>query len=205
MDVLSDEFYDARERDLKKRLKPKRFRHVQGVADTAERLARLYGVDARTARLAGLLHDWDKAYDDEQIRRRAIEFEVQVDPYVLDEMPRLLHGPTAAAALRREWPDLPEEVLQSIERHTTGAVDMSDLDMVVYIADAIEPSRDFDGVPELREAVGKVSLEELFVRTFRHIFLMLVGRRKRLHPQTVEVWNHYITRARAAAGKGGKA
>ena len=29
-DVLSDAFFDARERDLKKRLKPKRFEHARG-------------------------------------------------------------------------------------------------------------------------------------------------------------------------------
>ena len=53
---LSDAFFDARERDLKKRLKPKRFEHARGVSKTAASLAETYGVDVRKARLAGLLH-----------------------------------------------------------------------------------------------------------------------------------------------------
>ena len=83
-DVLSDAFFDARERDLKKRLKPKRFEHARGVSKTAASLAETYGVDVRKARLAGLLHDWDKEYGDDEIRERARALGVDVDPYVLD-------------------------------------------------------------------------------------------------------------------------
>ena len=192
-DVLSDAFFDARERDLKKRLKPKRFEHARGVSKTAASLAETYGVDVRKARLAGLLHDWDKEYGDDEIRERARALGVDVDPYVLDTMPRLLHGPTAAAELVRAYPDLSADVVQAIARHTAAAVGMSDLDMIIYIADAIEPSRDFDG------------LEELFMMTFNHILLTLVERRRRLHPATVEVWNHYVARSRDAKAEKGTA
>ena len=199
-DVLSDAFFDARERDLKKRLKPKRFEHARGVSKTAASLAETYGVDVRKARLAGLLHDWDKEYGDDEIRERARALGVDVDPYVLDTMPRLLHGPTAAAELVRAYPDLSADVVQAIARHTAAAVGMSDLDMIIYIADAIEPSRDFDGLDELRAAIGAVPLEELFMMTFNHILLTLVERRRRLHPATVEVWNHYVARSRDLIG-----
>lgn len=205
-DVLSDAFFDARERDLKKRLKPKRFEHARGVSKTAAAsLAETYGVDVRKARLAGLLHDWDKEYGDDEIRERARALGVDVDPYVLDTMPRLLHGPTAAAVLERAYPDLPADVVQAIARHTAAAVGMSDLDMIIYIADAIEPSRDFDGLDELRAAIGAVPLEELFMMTFNHILLTLVERRRCLHPATVEVWNHYVARSRDAKAEKGTA
>ena len=197
--VLSDGFFEARERDLERRLGHRRFEHTLGVAVTAERLARLYGVDERKARLAGLLHDWDKNYDDEGIRARAEELGLVVDPYVFEEMPQLLHGPTAAAALAREFPGLPHDVVQAIERHTAGAVGMTDLDMVVYIADALEPGRDYAGLEDIRGLVGKAPLEELYLATFRHVLLNLVERRKRIHPQTIEIWNHYIARSRDAA------
>ena len=199
--VLSDEFYEARERDLEKRLRHKRFEHVKGVSQTAAALAEAYGVDVRKARLAGLLHDWDKEYSDDEARARARALEIAIEPFVLEEMPRLLHGPTAAAALRISWPELPDDVLQSIARHTAAAAGMSDLDMIIYIADAIEPERDFEGLGDLRTAAGCVPLEELFMMTFNHILSTLVERRRRLHPATVEVWNYYVARSRAAAGR----
>lgn len=203
--VLGKAFYQARERDLEKRLGAKRFEHTKAVAETAAQLARRYGVDERTARLAGLLHDWDKNYDDEGIRRRADEVGAKGDPWVYASMPRLLHGPTAAAALAREFPELPADIVQAIERHTTAAVGMSDLDMVVYIADAIEPHRCFEGIEPLRQAVGNVPLEELFFMTYRHIFESLIARGCELHPATTDIWNYYVARARKApGGKGTK-
>lgn len=204
-DVLSDAFFEARERDLEQRLKRKRFEHARGVSKMAAALAETYGADVRKARLAGLLHDWDKEYDDDAIRARARALDVDVDPYVLDTMPRLLHGPTAAAELKRAHPDLPDDVVQAVARHTAAAVGMSDLDMIIYVSDAIEPGRDFTGLDELRSAIGEVPLEELFMMTFNHILLTLVERRRRLHPATVEVWNHYVARSRDARAEKGTA
>lgn len=203
VDALSEAFFDAREHDLQTRLKPRRFEHVQGVAEMAARLARAYGIDERKARLAGLLHDWDKEYSDDEIRQRARDLGVEVDPFVLETMPRLLHGPTAARELARAYPSIPADVLQAVARHTTAAADMSDLDMIIYIADVIEPQRDFDGLKKLRDAVGVVPLETLFFMTFNHILLTLIERQRCLHPATVEVWNHYVACAHNAAGEKG--
>lgn len=194
-DILSEEFYEKMREELRERLpKKSRYRHSLGVAEESARLARLYGVDERKARLAGLLHDWDKGYDDEGIRARVAELGIEVDPFLLDRMPRLLHGPTAAAALARRFPDLPADVVSAIERHTAGAADMGDLDMIVYIADVIEPHRDFPGVDDLRALPGAESLEDLFVDVAAHVFGNLIERRRFIHPQTLEVWNHCIAR-----------
>ena len=195
-DPFSDAFIEARTKDLDARLKPKRVKHVMGVADLSKRLAKEYGVDKKHAYLAGLLHDWDKNYDDAGIRARARQLQLDIDPIIFDNMPQVMHGPTAAAALAREWPQIPADVIQAIRRHTAGAVGMTDLDMIVYTADALEPSRDFPGVDDLRKLIGKVSLEELFFAVFQHTFLNLVERGRRVHPDTVKVWNVYSARDR---------
>lgn len=194
-DVLGDAFYEARRDELRERLpKKSRYRHSLGVAEESARLARIYGADERKARLAGLLHDWDKGYDDAGIRARVAELDLDVDPFLVESMPQLLHGPTAAAALARRFPELPDDVVSAIERHTAGAVGMSDLDMIIYIADVIEPHRDFPGVDDLRALPGTEPLEDLFVDVSAHVFGNLIERRRFVHPQTLEVWNHYIAR-----------
>ena len=43
-----------------------------------------------------------------------------------------------------------DAVYEAIRWHTTGKPDMTTLEKVLYMADYIEPSRDFDGVDELR-------------------------------------------------------
>ena len=208
-DPLSRAFYKARKHELVERVSPKRFKHIMGVADTCEQLAKLYGVDPKKAKLAGLLHDWDKGMNDEEARARVYELgmEDELDPYVVETMPRVLHGVTAARALGRQFPSIPADVLQAVDRHTTAALDMSPLDMVVYIADAIEPNRKYGRIDELRSAVGKVSLEELYYKTYEYWVFLLFERRQTLHPDTIRIWNEYASRVQEAkrAAKQGNA
>lgn len=201
-EALTQGYYEARERELQGRVGPKRFAHSQGVARTAAGLARAYGLDERRARLAGILHDWDKGYDDAAILARVKEHDVPIDPELLG-MPRLIHGMTAAAALGREHPEIPADVLQAVSRHTVGAASMEPLDMVLYIADAIEPGRPGDEAQALRDAVGKLSLRELFLATYAHLLCTMLERRKRLYSKTTEFWNSYMDEEggyQAAAG-----
>lgn len=199
---LTDEFLAAREADLATRVSARRLEHIRGVADTARRLARTYGVDERRAYAAGLLHDWDKGYDDEGIRQRARDLGLveRLGPWVVENMPQVLHGHTAAAALGREFPQLPADVLQAIDRHTVADEAMEPLDMVLYVADALEPGRQFGRIDELRAAEGKVSLEELFFLTYEYWVYLLLERRRMMHPDTIRIWNTYV--ARRAPKKG---
>lgn len=200
--ALSDSFFEARAAELAPRVNERRLRHTYGVVAAAEHLARTYGVDERKARLAALLHDWDKGFDDEGMRKRVSELGMadEVDAWVLENTPYVLHGNTAARALSREFPEIPADVMQAIDRHTVAAADMSELDMVLYIADAIEDGRQFGRIDELRAAVGKVDLEELFFLTYEYWVFLLFERRKQLHPDTITIWNTLV--ARRAAKKG---
>lgn len=205
-DPLGKKFYKARKAEVEKRVKPKRFKHIMGVADTAEMLARTYGVDVDKARLAGLLHDWDKGMRDGEIRQRALDLGIvdEVTPWVVEAMPEVLHGPTAAAALGREFPEIPEDVLQAIRCHTTGALEMSDLDKVLYVADAIEPNRQFDAAESLRALVGEVGLDELFYQVYKFWTLALIEHDVVLHPDTIGIWNS-IAKGKSKARKEGYA
>lgn len=200
--ALSEAFFEARAAELAPRVNERRLRHTYGVVAAAEHLARTYGVDERKARLAALLHDWDKGFDDEGMRKRVSELGMtdDVDAWVLENTPYVLHGNTAARALSREFPEIPADVIQAIDRHTVAAVDMSELDMVLYVADAIEDGRQFGRIDELRAAVGKVDLEELFFLTYEYWVFLLFERRKQLHPDTITIWNTLV--ARRAAKKG---
>ena len=170
-DPLSDEFFEQRKKELEQRVTARRYNHSLGVVDACVMLAHTYGIDERKARLAGILHDWDKCYDDDGIRRRAHEVALDVEAEVLDMAPQALHGMTAALALARDYPEIPEDVIQAISRHTVASVDMQPLDMALYVADAIEVNRDPKKlgvqVEQLRGMVGKETLEKLFFETDR--------------------------------------
>jgi predicted HD superfamily hydrolase involved in NAD metabolism len=173
------------------RLGGKAAKHCKRVAATAAALAVVYGVDADAAQLAGLLHDWDRETSAEGLLGEARRLGLEVSEADA-AVPYLLHARTGAQSAREALPGLPEAVVQAIARHTVGSPDMTPLDMVVYLADMIEPHRDFPGVDALRDAVGAVTLPELFARGYQRSVQHLVEARKRIHPDTVAVWNSLV-------------
>lgn len=134
-------------------LKAKRIPHVLGTEQTAVKLAKKYGADEQKARIAALLHDCTKRLSMEEQLTLCEKYGI-----VLDELERkalkLLHAKTGAAIARDVF-GVDDEIYNAILWHTTGKPDMTLLEKVIYLADFIEPTRDFPGVEELRETVWR--------------------------------------------------
>jgi len=62
-------------------------------------------------------------------------------------------GMLVGAALARDVFGADDEIYNAILWHTTGKANMTLLEKVIYLADYIEPNRDFDGVEDLRKVV----------------------------------------------------
>jgi len=189
--VASSITYEAADALLASRLSLRAVTHSRSVADTAGALAARYGVDVEAARLAGLLHDWDREQTPEQLLASAASENLKVSAADAT-VPYLLHARTGAAALRAALPGVSDEVVTAVAHHTVGSSDMSDLDMVVYVADMIEPGRDYPGVDALRVLATTATLSQLFAAAYQQSILYLIHSRKRIHPDTVAVWNAMI-------------
>lgn len=173
--------------------KPRRFEHSLGVARTAADLAERYGVDVYLATAAGLLHDWDKVLDDAELLARAAQYGIEVAGSPSSAV-GLLHGPVAARELPCIFPDIPSETWQAVARHTVAAPDMTPLDMVVFIADAIEPNRRGAYAEDLRHQVGEVPLERLFFSCFSQGLVYVISGGRYLYPTAVDIYNAYASR-----------
>lgn len=170
--------------------KPKRHAHSVGVARTAVKLARVYGVNLFDAAAAGFLHDWDKVVEDGELVARAVRYRIPIEGSPALASP-LLHGPVAARELPGLFPELDEAVFQAIDRHTVGACDMTPLDMVIFVADAIEPGRHGSYADELRGLVGKATLEKLFFACFSQGLVYVINTGRYLYPTALTIYNHY--------------
>lgn len=130
-------------------LAPSRIPHVEGCEFEAVRLSERWGVDADDAREAAILHDITKRLSPEEnleiLEKRDLSFGV-----ANKNEEKLLHSKSGAALAKTEF-GVSDSVADAITWHTTGRPNMSSLEKVVYIADYIEPTRDFDGVGRLRE------------------------------------------------------
>jgi len=185
------EIYDDARIKLEKRLTQYRLLHSISTSEIAALMAEVYGVNRDYALVAGLLHDWDKAYTDAELLQRAQHFGIEMpgDPQKLISV---IHAQTGACALVEEYPDLPPEIIQAIERHTSAATDMSPLDMIIYISDMIEPLRTAPNLLHLRSLAGNIPLDELFCACYRESLERLIRRKRYLHPNSAEIWNTYV-------------
>ena len=129
-------------------VRAKRIPHIRGTEEEAVRLAARWGVDERTARRAAILHDCTKYLELDEQGALCRRFGVELDE-LEQRAVKLLHSKTGACIAKHIFGET-EQVYQAIFWHTTGKPDMSMPEKVIYLADYIEPTRDFDGVEPLR-------------------------------------------------------
>lgn len=136
-------------------LKPNRIKHVLGCRDTAVELARHWGENETDAARAGLLHDITKALDGPLQLTLCSVYGIVLDDFS-KENPKTLHALTGALVAQRIFGEN-EAVVSAIRSHTTGKANMNLLEKIIYVADYMEPNRDFAGVEQLR----KLAFEDL--------------------------------------------
>ena len=190
----NDEFLNRITKAVDTRLSGKRLKHVHSVSEYAAELAEMYGADVFDARVAGLLHDWDKLLTDDELPARLDELGIERPEYIEYLYP-VLHSFTGAVAVQREFPEITDEIASAIHNHTLGAVEMSKLDMVIFVADMIEPLRKSKGRPDIkrmRKMVGEATLEELYFEGYASTIRSLADRRRFIHPMAFEIWNGLV-------------
>lgn len=129
-------------------VKAKRIPHILGTEREAVKLARRWGGNEAHARRAGILHDCTKYWSREEHLRCCAKYGVELDELERQAV-KLLHSKTGACLAKHVFGE-PEEVCRAIYYHTTGRANMSLLEKILYVADYMEPNRDFEGVEELR-------------------------------------------------------
>ncbi|MBZ4666046.1 MAG: metal dependent phosphohydrolase [Mahella sp.] len=178
------------EQRIKEMLTPCRFEHSLGVREAAVHLANIYGADRDKAALAGLVHDCAKDLGYQQMKELMIKYGMELDDVSRRE-PSLIHGPLGAYIAHDMFGINDEEVLNAIRYHTTGRPGMGLLEQIVYLADYIEPNRDFPGVDKLRE-VSEKDLNKALLMAFDNTIMRVISRKRLLHPNTIFARNDFI-------------
>ena len=164
-------------------IRAKRIAHVKGTEEEAVRLARRWGADEEHARRAAILHDCTKYLElDEQLQLCA-KYGI-----VLDELEqqavKLLHSKTGACVARHVY-GVSDDIYEAIFWHTTGKADMTLLEKLLYIADYMEPTRDFPGVERLR-ALAYEDLDAAVLLGCEMSIQEMAERGLPVHPNTVK-------------------
>lgn len=187
---------------LRARISAKRVVHSTHVASLAQALARCHGVDADSARRAGLLHDlWREAGAGSILQARRLGFgrasamaedgsDVLED--WMDGNPVLLHGALAAVEARERFA-LPQVWCDAIAFHTTGRGGMTVEDMVIHVADHACEGRRGDHVHEWRRTAFE-DLGSATLAMIEHLVANLLEAKAMLWVPTVAARNDLMTR-----------
>ncbi len=164
-----------------------RYNHTLGVVKTAQKLAKKYGVDEGKAGIAALLHDCGKLKDERKLLKMADDFDIILDN-VMKYNIQLIHGPLGAEMAKRIYNIYDEEILNAIYYHTTGRENMSLLEKIIYIADYIEPGRDFKGIDRVRKLVD-VDLDKSLLCAMDGTLKYIIENGLLIHLDTVRARN----------------
>ncbi|KYH28553.1 putative nicotinate-nucleotide adenylyltransferase [Clostridium thermopalmarium DSM 5974] len=176
---------------LKKNLRKSRLEHSLSVRDTAVKLAEIYGGDIEKAKIAGLVHDCAKYIKDEEMLNICEKYGYNIDE-VSRNFPNILHGHAGAYIANNVMGIEDKDVLNAIAYHTTGRKNMSLLEKIIYIADYIEPLRDFNGVEEIRKIVYDGKLHEALIMSFNNTIKYILDRNALLHKDTIDARNYML-------------
>ncbi|MBE7037871.1 MAG: HD domain-containing protein [Ruminococcaceae bacterium] len=183
---------DCMQSKLKEMLLEKRYNHSMMVKETAVELAHLFGADVKKAEIAGLLHDCAKNFTKEEMFELCKKYGINLDNISANQT-GLIHAYLGAEMAKDLFEVDDEEIYDAIFYHTVGKPNMSLLTKIIYIADAIEPLRHYEGVERLRE-LAHTDLDKALVYQIDMTIKSVLKKGSLLHPNTVDTRNYYLSR-----------
>lgn len=162
-----------------------RYEHSLRVAETAQKLCELHGLDPQRGYFAGIAHDICKEMKGELLVSLA-----QLDGKPIGDLekgkPGLLHGRAAASVLKQDFSVEDEDILEAVRLHTFGAPEMGDLARVIYVADKVEPGRPHVTEKYLKK-IYAMSLDEVFLFVLKENVDYLRKKGKKIAPASLRL------------------
>lgn len=174
---------------LKKIISEQRLKHIMGVAYTAKILANRYEANERKVELAALGHDLFRDVKPYKFLKIARVYGINTSE-IEKKHPILLHGKIAAEYLKREY-EISQDVYEAIYYHTSGYKYFNKIGKIVFIADSIEPTRNYENVEYFR-TLAEQDLDKAYEEILKNKILYAVKKNHFLIYETVENWNHIL-------------
>ena len=169
-----------------------RYLHSIRVMNEAIKLANIFGCDKDKAAIAGLLHDCGKLKNKDELLKNIHDFGI-IQSVSCSTNIALLHGAIGAEIAKREFRIEDIDILNAIKYHTTGRENMTQLEKIIYIADYIEPYRNFPGIDDIRKLAYEnldLTLLKAMDNTIKHI----IDKGDYIHPDTIYARNYLVNK-----------
>ena len=173
-------------------LTEKRKRHTYSVASEAVSLAQYHNVAPEKAELAALFHDMFRGTQIEILDNYVRSF--NLDSCYLGNS-NLAHGKIAGVVMEQDYGIQDRDIINAVAFHTTGREGMSDLEKILYLADAIEPGRKYPGVEEIRK-LAYVNLNQACLKAMSRSVDYIRSRGLKLDRDTIRAKNFLMEQER---------
>ena len=177
-------------KSLKERLSDYRYNHCLRVADVAKDLAKFYKEDEEKAYFAGLVHDMTIEF----VKSHNLPEEV-----LNKENSKFLHG-IIGAIIAKETYHFTDDMFNAVYYHTAGRPGMSNLEKIVYLADKIEPGKNYEGI-EVERKLAYQDLDQAVILCLKTKIAKLTKEGKFIHPNTIDTLDYLEAKVSNAASK----
>ncbi len=200
------EYIERLEGKIKSLMPVELYKHTTGTLEYSKKLARThlknnisrYPVDEKSYTgigdlfnrlcLASVLHDYGKIFEYEKLVKIAEEEKLGLSGFEIG-CRSIIHGFVAPFLISRDFGIVDEVIFRAVKSHTIGSLNMNIIDRILYIADKVEPSRDYANSAKLR----KLSLEDIdlgLLEVYKSNIIYVINKNNTLHPDTSEIWNY---------------
>ncbi|WP_448820112.1 bis(5'-nucleosyl)-tetraphosphatase (symmetrical) YqeK [Cetobacterium sp.] len=178
---------DFLKKELATVLSKKRYEHSIRVLNTALALGEIYNANLNEIAIASLLHDYAKEFTREELIKISKEhFTEETKDYITNV--EILHSYVASYIAKDKFKIDNTDILNAIKFHTTGRKNMSLVEKIVYVADAIEPKRDYPYVEEIRD-LALVNLNKAILLEVNKKIEHLIKGNYVIHINSIEMRN----------------
>ncbi len=162
--IITDEMLSSLREKLKTQMSGFRLAHTLGVEEMAARIGEIYCPEKlNILRAAALLHDITKelspSAQKELFEKHGVEMSEDIE-----NAPATHHAITAALEIPLRYPEFAdEEVIGAVRYHTTGGVNMTVCEKIVYLSDYIDFTRTYSDCKALRDMFWSADIRNMSV------------------------------------------
>lgn len=162
----------------------KRFSHSLRVMETAVEMALVHGIPVKKTRISAILHDCGRLKDSRGLEKHFRKRNIILDCDTAINT-NLHHAVLGRYLAYDKFCITDTDILNAIRYHTTGRVNMSVLEKIVYLADTIEPKREYEGIKDIRK-MALIDLDEAMMMSLANTCSYLERNNTEIHKNTFE-------------------
>lgn len=207
--IITDQMLSALREGIRTKMSGFRLAHTLGVEEMAARMGDIYCPEKKNIlRAAALLHDMTKELSPTAQKEIFEGHGVEMGEDV-KAAPPTQHAITAALEIPVRYPEFAaDEVISAVRYHTTGKVDMTLCEKIIYLSDYIDFTRTYSDCKALRdmfwsadfknmtEAQKEEHLDRVVLRSLELTIADLAENSRHISRETVEARDYLIERLR---------